>query len=40
VFAAAADDPDTGYALTTREVAGDAAAGRTATARVSTQACD
>jgi S1-C subfamily serine protease len=40
VFAAAADDPDTGYALTTREVTGDAAAGRTATARVSTQACD
>ncbi|MGZ6793109.1 MAG: trypsin-like peptidase domain-containing protein, partial [Mycobacteriales bacterium] len=40
VFAAAADDPQTGYALTAGEVASDAAAGRTATARVSTQGCD
>jgi S1-C subfamily serine protease len=40
VFAAAADDSQTGYALTAREVAGDAAAGRTATASVSTQHCD
>ena len=40
VFAAAADDPETGYALTAREVASDAAAGRAATARVSTQSCD
>jgi len=40
VFAAAADDPDTGYALTASEVAGDAARGRTATALVSTQGCD
>lgn len=40
VFAAAADDPQTGYALTAREVASDAAAGRTASARVSTQGCD
>jgi S1-C subfamily serine protease len=40
VFAAAADDPQTGYALTAKEVAGDAAAGRTATASVSTGRCD
>ena len=40
VFAAAADQSDTGYALTAKEVAGDAAAGRTATASVSTQRCD
>jgi len=40
VFAAAADDPQTGYALTAREVASDAAAGRTATARVGTRGCD
>jgi S1-C subfamily serine protease len=40
VFAAAADDPQTGYALTAEEVSGDAARGRTATARVSTQGCD
>jgi S1-C subfamily serine protease len=40
VFAAAADDPQTGYALTAAEVAGDAAAGRRATTRVSTQGCD
>ena len=40
IFAAAADDPATGYALTAREVASDAEAGRTATAAVSTQTCD
>ena len=40
VFAAAAEDPSTGYALTSSEVAGDAAAGRTATDRVSTRGCD
>ncbi len=40
VFAAAADDPQTGYALTAKEVSGDAARGRTATAGVSTQRCD
>ena len=40
VFAAAADDPQTGYALTAQEVAGDAARGRTASSRVSTQGCD
>lgn len=40
VFAAAADDSQTGYALTDREIAGDVQRGRTATARVSTQGCD
>jgi S1-C subfamily serine protease len=40
VFAAAADDPQTGYALTAKEVAGDAARGRTATGAVSTRGCD
>jgi S1-C subfamily serine protease len=40
VFAAAVDVPDTGYALTAGEVASDVSAGRTATAPVSTQACD
>lgn len=40
IFAAAADDPQTGYALTAREVASDAAAGRTATKAVSTRNCD
>ncbi len=40
VFAAAADDPQTGYALTAKEVAGDASQGRTATAQVSTRGCD
>jgi S1-C subfamily serine protease len=40
VFAAAADDPQTGYALTADEVRVDVAAGRTATATVSTQGCD
>ncbi len=40
VFAAAADDPQTGYALTAKEVASDAAAGRAATAKVGTEGCD
>lgn len=40
IFAAAADDPDTGFALTTAEVSADARAGATATQRVSTQNCD
>ena len=40
VFASAADDPETGYALTSAEVARDAAAGRGATARVGTRSCD
>jgi hypothetical protein len=40
VFAAAADDPRTGYALTAREVASDAQRGATATERVSTRGCD
>jgi S1-C subfamily serine protease len=40
VFAAATDDPETGYALTAAEVSPDAQAGRTATAKVSTQGCD
>lgn len=40
IFAAAADDPETGYALTAAEVASDARAGATATERVSTQSCD
>jgi S1-C subfamily serine protease len=40
VFAAAADDPKTGYALTAAEVASDARRGETASARVSTQGCD
>lgn len=40
VFAAAADDPQTGYALTAAEVSTDATRGRTATAGVSTQGCD
>jgi S1-C subfamily serine protease len=40
VFAAAADDPQTGYALTAREVAGDATTGRSATVSVSTGRCD
>ncbi len=39
VFAAAADRTDTGYALTAAEVSGDAAQGRVATDRVSTQTC-
>jgi S1-C subfamily serine protease len=40
VFAAAVDDPHTGYALTAHEVAADAAAGRDATTDVSTRGCD
>jgi S1-C subfamily serine protease len=40
VFAAAADDPETGYALTAKEVSSDAVAGRSATAGVSTKGCD
>jgi S1-C subfamily serine protease len=40
IFAAAADDPDTGYALTADEVASSAAAGRQRTASVSSGRCD
>jgi S1-C subfamily serine protease len=40
VFAASVDDRNTGYALTAKEVAGDAAAGAGRTAAVSTQSCD
>jgi S1-C subfamily serine protease len=40
VFAAATDDSNTGYALTSGEVAPDAQAGAAATAGVSTQGCD
>lgn len=40
VFASAVDNSHTAYALTAAEVARDAAAGRTATRRVSTQGCD
>lgn len=40
VFAAAVDDPDTGYALTGGEVSGDARQGASATARVSSGGCD
>jgi S1-C subfamily serine protease len=40
VFAAAADDPKTGYALTAAEVAADARQGATATEGVSTRGCD
>jgi S1-C subfamily serine protease len=40
IFAAAAEDPRTGYALTAAEVASDAQTGATATARVSTHGCD
>jgi S1-C subfamily serine protease len=40
VFADAADDPRTGYALTAREVRPDATAGAGATAAVSTLSCD
>jgi S1-C subfamily serine protease len=40
VFAAATDDSNTGYALTSQEVAPDAQAGAAATAGVSTQGCD
>jgi S1-C subfamily serine protease len=40
IFAAAADDPQTGFALTAAEAAPVALKGRTSTARVSTQGCD
>lgn len=40
VFAAAADDPSTGFALTAAEVAPDARAGVTADAEEGTQSCD
>jgi S1-C subfamily serine protease len=40
VFAAAVGEADTGFALTAREVAADASAGRDATTPVSTQGCD
>jgi S1-C subfamily serine protease len=40
VFAAAADDSDTGFALSAAEVAPEAATGAHATQRVSTQGCD
>ena len=40
IFAAAADDKNVGYALTAREVAGQAAVGATATEPVSTRTCD
>lgn len=39
IFAAAADDPNVGYALTAAEVADEAAEGRRATQRVSTLSC-
>jgi S1-C subfamily serine protease len=39
IFAAAVDQPDTGFALTAREVDSDAARGRTATAGVQTGDC-
>ncbi len=40
IFAAAVDDPNTGYALTVAEAAPVADAGRQATAEVNTQGCD
>ena len=40
VFAAAVGAPDTGFALTSAEVQGDASAGAHATTQVSTQGCD
>lgn len=40
IFAAAADDPNTGYALTAEEVADSARQGRSSTNAVSTQRCD
>jgi S1-C subfamily serine protease len=40
IFAAAADDPQTGYALTAAEVAGAAKAGTASVREVSTQRCD
>jgi len=40
VFAAAVDDPHTGYALTAREVASDASSAASATTPVDTRGCD
>ena len=40
VFAASTDQSNVGYALTSREVAGDASAGANATKEVSTRGCD
>lgn len=40
IFATSVDDPETGYALTAKEVSSDAAAGRTAVTKVSTRRCD
>jgi S1-C subfamily serine protease len=40
IFAAATDDPETGYALTSAEVSQDAQLGRSATRQVSTRGCD
>jgi S1-C subfamily serine protease len=40
IFAAATDQPDTGYALTAQEVSPDADAGSAAVARMDTQDCD
>jgi S1-C subfamily serine protease len=40
IFAAAADDPQTGYALTAAEVAGPAREGAAATEAVDTRTCD
>lgn len=40
IFATSVDDPETGYALTAREVSSDAAAGRGTTTKVSTRGCD
>lgn len=40
VFAAAADEPDTGFALTAAEVSSDASAGAGSTVAVGTQSCD
>jgi S1-C subfamily serine protease len=40
VFAAAINDPNTGYALTAHEISPDAVAGTSATRQVSTQGCD
>jgi len=39
IFAAAADDPETGFALTDDEVASVASAGRSATAATATGTC-
>ena len=39
IFAAAVDQPDTGFALTAKEIATDVAAGRVATAPITTGAC-